>query len=176
MKGGLHGVVAEFPTAGDLVRAARSARERGYSRIEAYTPFPVPELDDVIVHRNWLPLIVLLAGATGTLTGYVLQTYIAVYDYPINVGGRPLHSWPAFVVIMFELTVLFASLAAFFGTLIFNGLPAPYHPLGNTPAFDNASQDKFFLYLESDDHQFELENVREFLSSLHPERVEDVVG
>jgi hypothetical protein len=172
----LRGVIAEFPGVEELVHAARAAKNRGYSRMEAYTPFPVPELDEIIVHRNWLPLVVLLAGATGTLTAYVLQVYIAVYDYPINVGGRPLHSWPSFVVVMFELTILFASLAAFFGTLFFNGLPQPYHPAGNLPIFDSASQDRFFLCLESANADFDPQQAADFLRSLHPERVEAVVG
>jgi hypothetical protein len=174
MKKGLYGVIAEFPSAENLVQAARRAKEQGFTYVEAYTPFPVPELDSIIVHRNWLPLIVLLAGATGTLTGYVLQTYIAVFDYPINVGGRPLHSWPSFVVIMFELTVLFAALAAFFGTLALNGLPAPYHPAGNATGFDNASQDKFFLCIEARDSQYDPARTRQFLEELNPERVEEV--
>jgi hypothetical protein len=172
----LHGVMAEFATAEALVHAARYVRERGYSRVEAYTPVPVPELDDIILRRNWLPLIVLVAGALGTLTGYVLPTYIAVWNYPINVGGRPLHSWPPFVVIMFELTVLFAALGAFFGTLIVNGFPAPYHPLGNTPGFERASQDRFFLCIESRDPEFDRDGAAYVLSILKPERVEDVIG
>jgi hypothetical protein len=150
--------------------------ERGYTRIEAYTPFPVDELDEIIRRRNWLPLIVLLCGATGTLTGWLLPTYIAVWDYPINVGGRPLNSWPAFVVIMFELTVLFAALGAFFGTLIVNGFPAPYHPLGNVPGFERASQDRFFLCIEARDPEFDRDGAAWLLSTLSPERVEDVIG
>jgi len=171
-----YGIIAEFDTPEDLVRAARQARDRGFRRIETYTPFPVPEIEDIIRHRNWLPLVVLICGATGTLTGYLLQTYIAVYDYPINVGGRPLHSWPSFVVIMFELTVLFAAFGAFFGTLIFNGLPRPYHPVGNARGFEAASQNRFYLAIEAADPQFDAEDTARFLASLNPERVEHVAG
>ena len=171
-----YGVVAEFATKEELVEAARSARERGYSRVEAYTPFPVEELDEIIGHRNWVPLITLVCGAAGTFTGWLLPTYIAVWDYPINVGGRPLNSWPSFVVIMFELTVLFAALGAFFGTLILNGFPSPYHPLSNALDFDRASQDRFFLCIESRNPEFDRDSAVRFLSSLNPERVEDVVG
>ena len=174
MKTGSYGYIAAFGTAAELVEAARRAKEGGYTRVEAYTPFPVPELDEVIVHRNWLPLIVLLGGAAGTITAYVLQVYVAVFDYPINVGGRPLHSWPSFIVIMFELTVLFAAVSAFFGTVILNGLPAPYHPASNAPSFDGASQDRFFLCLEAADARFDPEEARRFLSGLNPEKVEEV--
>lgn len=176
MKPALYGVVAEFTSPESLVDAARSARASGYSRVEAYTPFPVPELDEVIPARNWLPPIVLVCGALGTLTGYFLPTYIAVWDYPLNIGGRPLHSWPAFVVIMFELTVLFAAIGAFFGTVVMNGFPSPYHPLGNVAGFERASQDRFFLCLESRDPKFSHDQATRFLAGLHPERVQDVVG
>src|SRR5690242_9849037 len=111
----LYGVVAEFATAEALIDAAQRARKWGFKRVEAYTPFPVDELTAILHRPNWLPLVVLLGGITGGLTGYLLQVYIAVYDYPINVGGRPLHSWPSFIIVTFELTILFASLAAFFG-------------------------------------------------------------
>ena len=108
------------------------------------------------------------------MTAYVLQVYVAVFDYPTNIGGRPLHSWPSFIVIMFELTVLFAALTAFFGTLILNGLPAPYHPTGNALAFDSASQDRFFLCIEASDERFDAEEARRFIEDLKPEGVEEV--
>jgi len=176
VRASLYGVVAEFNSPESLIHAARSARDQGYSRLEAYTPFPVPELDQVIVRRNWLPLIVLICGALGTITGYVLPTYIAVWDYPLNIGGRPLHSWPPWVVIMFELTVLFAAAGAFFGTLLLNGFPSPYHPLGNVEGFERASQDRFFLCLESRDPEFDHSRATRFLNTLSPQRVQDVIG
>jgi hypothetical protein len=174
MTGGLYGLAAEFTTAEDLVRAAGEARAAGFRRLEAYAPFPVDALEEVIPHRNPLPLIVLAAGSTGTLTGYLLQTYIAVYDYPTNIGGRPLHSWPSFVVIMFELTVLFAAAAAFLGMIFLGRMPSPYHSVANAPGFDEVSNDRFFLCIEARDPIFDLPRTREFLAQLNPERVEEV--
>src|SRR3954464_1149972 len=132
----IYGVMAEFDSPTRLVEAARSARSNGYHKVEAYSPFSIEELNEAMqLGRNWLPFIVLIGGITGAITGFFLQLYVAAVHYPINVGGRPLNSWPAFIPITFELTILFAALGAFFGLLALNGLPRPYHPVSNVPRF-----------------------------------------
>ena len=132
----LYGVMAEFESPTDLVAAARAAREKGYRKLDAYTPFPIEELADALhLHHNKLPLIVLIGGILGGITGYLLQYFVTVIYYPINIGGRPLHSWPSYIIITFELTILFASLSAVFGLLALCGLPMPYHPTFNVPRF-----------------------------------------
>src|SRR5690348_13022395 len=118
-----YGMVAEFEDPGDLVEAARAAREQGYRRMEAYTPYPIRELDEILPMWNYLPTVVFIAGVVGAFTAWYMQYFIAAIVYPVNVGGRPLNSWPSFIVITFELTVLFASVAAFFGMLFFAGFP-----------------------------------------------------
>lgn len=170
----LFGVVAEFHSKEELVNAARQCIDHGYQRVEAYSPFAVEELDEIIRKPNRLPFTVLIGGITGAVAAYALQEYIAVWYYPLNVGGRPLNSWPAFIVITFEMTILFAAAAAFFGTLFFAGLPAPYHPLSNSAAFSLASQDRFFLCVEAGDPKFLHDKVHHFLEGLSPEQVEDV--
>jgi hypothetical protein len=171
----LYGLVAEFDAPGPLLYAAACTREAGYQRVEAYTPFPVEGLADAVDPRStWLPLVVLLGGIIGAVGGYGMQYYLAVIDYPINVGGRPLHSWPSFLVITFELTVLCAALAAVLGMLALNGLPMPYHPLFNVPQFALASRDRFFLCVEAKDPKFDREGTRAFLLTLHPRDVQEV--
>jgi hypothetical protein len=152
---GLYGVVAEFDGPGPLVDAARAARARGYRNVEAYTPYPVAALEGVLEETRSLPLIVLIGGILGFLTAWSMEFYIAVIDYPTNIGGRPLNSWPSFIVIMFELTVLFASLFAFFGMLTLCGFPRPHHPIFNVTRFGEASNDHFFLCIEARDPLFE---------------------
>jgi hypothetical protein len=164
----LYGLAAEFDDAGQLVAAARAAHAEGYKKMEAYSPYPISDLDEVIPGHNFLPAVVLTAGLLGTATAWVLQYGIAVWRFPLNVGGRPLNSWPAFVVIMFELTVLFASAAAFFGTLFFAGFPALYHPLFRIDRFRRASQDGFFLCIEARDRHFDLKRTAHFLGEFEP--------
>src|SRR5579883_3505687 len=149
-----YAVVGEFDGPDALVSAARAAREKGYRRVEAYSPYPIKELDDVLPMWNFLPAVVLGAGLLGAGVAYWMQWFIATIVYPLNVGGRPLNSWPSFFVIMFELTVLFASCAAFFGMLFFAGFPAPYHPLFRIEDFKRASDDGFFLSIETTDPRF----------------------
>ena len=170
----IYGLVAEFSSAEELVEAARRASDYGYKRIEAYSPFPIDELNDVIEKPNPLPFLVLGGGVTGAVVAYGMQAYIAIWYYPLNIGGRPLHSWPTFIVLTFELTILFAAAAAFFGALFFSGLPAPYHPLANSDEFTRTTNDKFALCIQADDPKFLPERVRHFLESLGPERVEEV--
>jgi hypothetical protein len=171
----LYGLVAEFTTPDDLLEATRRARQAGYRHMEAYTPFPVEGLaEDLGFHRTSLPLVVLLGGLAGGIGGYFLQYWINVIDYPLNVGGRPWHSWPAFVPVTFELSILGAALAAVLGMLALNGLPMPYHPLFNVPRFELASRDGFFLCIEVRDPKFDHAETRRFLEGLAAREVAEV--
>lgn len=172
---GVYGVMAEFEDPTALVNAARAVYESGYRKLDAYTPFPIEELSEILhLHKNKLPLIVLLGGLTGTATAYLMQYFIAVIYFPINVGGRPLHSWPSFIIITFELTILFGSFAAFFGLLALCGLPMPYHPVFNVPRFSAASRDRFFLCIEATDPLFDAQKTAGFLETLEAKEVSEV--
>ncbi len=171
----LYGLVAEFATPDALLEATHRARLVGYRYIEAYTPFPVEGLTEALgFHRTSLPLVVLLGGIVGGLSGYLLQYWINVMHYPLNVGGRPLHSWPAFIPVTFELTILVAALAAVLGMLALNGLPMPYHPLFNMPRFALATHDRFFLCIEARDPKFDRAETRRFLESVAVGEVAEV--
>jgi hypothetical protein len=174
-RGLLYGLIAEFESPTDIVAAARRAYEEGYRKMDAYSPFPIEELSEAIgFHRNRLPLIVLIGGIVGCLGGFALCYWASVHAYPLNVGGRPLNSWPAFIPVTFETTILVAALSAVFGRLALNGLPQPYHPVFNSPRFELASRNTFFLCIEADDPKFNLEETRAFLDSLGPVEVSDV--
>lgn len=163
----LYGLMAEFDSPTDLLDAARRAYEHGYRRLDAYSPFPVHGVAEAIgFRRTRLPLLVLLGGIIGGVGGYALQYWISAIDYPLNVGGRPFHSWPSFVPVTFELTVLVAALAAVLGMLALNGLPMPHHPVFNVPAFELATRNLFFLCIEATDPQFDAVRTRQFLESL----------
>ncbi|HUB32115.1 MAG TPA: DUF3341 domain-containing protein [Bryobacteraceae bacterium] len=171
----IYGIMAEFDDPTSLVHAARAAYQRGYRKLDAHTPFPIEELSDALhLHKNRLPLIVLLGGICGGLTGFLLQAYVTVYQFPINIGGRPLLSWPSYIIITFELTVLFAALSSVLGLLALCGLPMPYHPVFNVPSFAMASRHKFFLCIESSDPLFEHDAVVAFLQSFDPREVSDI--
>ena len=171
----IYGVMAEFENPTALVSAARAAREEGYRKLDAYSPFPIEELTEALhLHHNKLPLLVLLGGITGLLTGYLMQYYVTVIYFPINVGGRPLHSWPAYIIITFELTILFSAFAAVLGLLGLCGLPMPYHPVFNVPRFELASNDRFFLSVEAADPQFQLNGTKGFLESLGAKGVYEI--
>jgi hypothetical protein len=177
MKGedALYGLMAEFEHEEEVVAAARRAYEAGYRKMDAYTPFPVEGLaEELGSHGTWVPAIVLTGGIIGGLSGYFMEWYATVIDYPLNIGGRPFHSWPAYIPITFELTVLTASLCALVGMLALNRLPEPYHPVFNAPGFEHATQDRFFLCIESTDPKFDKEAVRNFLESLGPRRISEV--
>jgi Protein of unknown function (DUF3341) len=171
----LYGLLAEFDEPQSLLDAARRAREEGFRCMEAYTPFPVEGLSQIIgVRGNWVPLIVLVGGIIGGLGGFFMQYYAAALHYPLNIGGRPLWSWPAFIPITFELTVLCAALSGAFGMLAINRLPQPHHPVFNVEQFGLATQTKFFLCIEAADPKFSKDETRKFLESLNAREVLDV--
>src|SRR6478672_4773269 len=171
----IYGLMAELDNPSALVNAARAVREKGYRKLDAYSPFPIEELSDALhLHKNKLPLLVLLGGITGGTLGYLLQYYVAVIYFPINIGGRPLHSWPSFIIITFELTILFAALSTVLGLLGLCGLPMPYHPVFNVPRFALASRNRFFLTIEADDPLFDRYDTADFLNSLYPREVSEV--
>jgi hypothetical protein len=171
----IYGLLAEFDTPTALLEGVRAARTAGYRKMDAYSPFPIEELAEELGFRKTaMPQVVLIGGIIGCVCGYGLQYWISAIDYPLNVGGRPLHSWPAFLPVTFELTVLIAALFAVFGMLGLNGLPRPHHPLFNVPNFALATRDKFFLCIEFTDPRFDSQATREFLSGLHPKEVSEV--
>jgi len=171
----LYGLVAEFENETVLLAAARRVRQEGYRRMDAYKPFPVHGLAHAIGFSDWLlPWIIFFGGVTGALAGVALQVWTMAYDYPWNVGGRPLISWPQFIPITFELTILLAAFGAVFGMLALNGLPRPHHSIFNTPNFERATQDRFFLCVEAWDPRFDREETARFLQSLGPVAVSEV--
>jgi hypothetical protein len=170
-----YGVMGEFETPKALVAAATKAREAGYRFVNAYTPFPVEGLPEALGLRwNWVPLITLLGGLGGGITGFGLQYWVSVIAYPINIGGRPLNSWPAFIPVTFELTVLGAATFAVFGMLALNKLPQPYHPVFNVERFSRASTDLFFLCIEARDPKFSVSETTRFLETLKAQHVCEV--
>jgi hypothetical protein len=171
----LYGVMAEFDNPTDLVAAARSTYESGYRRINGYSPYPIEELSEAIgFTRTSLPLIVLIAGILGGVGGFFMQYWMEVINYPLNVGGKPYNSWPAFIPITFESTVLGAALAAVLGMLALNKLPQPYHPVFNAPNFALATRDRFFLVIEANDPKFVHDEVLQFMRTLAARDVSDV--
>jgi hypothetical protein len=171
----IYGLLAEFGDANALLEAAARTRAEGYRRIDAFTPFPVEGLADVIGFRERkLPMLVLAGGIVGALAGYGLQYWSSVIAYPLNIGGRPYNSWPSFVPVTFEMTILFAAFTAVLGMLALNGLPTPYHPVFNVERFALASRDRFFLLVEARDKQFDPERTVAFLRSLEPREVVEV--
>lgn len=171
----LHGLIAEFEEPDDLMAAAHKAYEAGYRRMDAYTPFPMEELAEVIgFHHTRLPLVVLICGLSGAVFGFMLQYFALGIDYPLNINGRALFSWQSFVPITFECTILFAALGAVASWILMNGLPQPYHPVFNAPNFERASQDRFFLCLEARDPKFNRQETQQFLESLNPTLVSEV--
>jgi hypothetical protein len=172
----IYGLMAEYTSPESLVDAAGRAYAEGYRKMDAYSPMPVEGLAEAIgFEKNRIPLLVLIGGLTGAGVAFGMMYFSAVINYPINIGGRPLNSWPAFVPITFELTILFASFAAVFGMLGLNGLPMPYHPVFNAPGFAMASRNRFFLCIEARDPKFEPEATRKFLEGLGPKSVVEVL-
>jgi Protein of unknown function (DUF3341) len=171
----LHGILAEFATPEELLRASQAAYHEGYRKIDAYSPYAVEGLAEAIgFNKTRVPLVVLLGGIVGALTAYGMEWYSAAVSYPLNVGGRPLHSWPSFVPITFELTVLSAALAGAVGMLVMNGLPRLYHPVFHAPEFKLASQTRFFLCIEARDALFDAKLAHDFLATLQPISIREV--
>jgi hypothetical protein len=173
---GIYGLLAEFADADSLVEATTRVRSLGFKNMEAYTPYPVHGLAEVLGVRGIrLPRIVLAGGIIGLLAALGMQWYSAVIDYPLNIGGRPLASWPSFMPIAFELTILIAGLSAVLGMFALNGLPQPYHPLFNVPEFGKASHSSFFLCIEARDPKFELAKTRALLEEIGARSVFEVM-
>jgi hypothetical protein len=174
-RAGLYGLLAEFEDPTALVHAIRATRSAGYRKIDAYTPFPIEAVSEALdVHERRLPALVLLGGILGAAFGYGLAYWTSVIDYPINVGGRPLHSWPAFIPVTFETTVLGAALSAVLSMLALNRLPMPHHPLFNVPRFALSTNDRFFLCIHGTDPLFDRDDTRRFLERLVPRQVSEV--
>jgi hypothetical protein len=170
-----YGVLAEFETARQLLQAAAKTRDAGYRKIDAYAPFPVEGLSEALgLRRNYVSLVTLIGGLLGGLTGFGFQYWVNVISYPLNIGGRPLNSWPAFIPVTFELTILGASTFAVFGMLAMNKLPHPYHPVFNVARFARASTDRFFICIESADPKFNVAEATSFLQSLGAQYVTEV--
>ncbi|MGA8442999.1 MAG: DUF3341 domain-containing protein [Candidatus Sulfotelmatobacter sp.] len=171
----IYGMMAEFDSPTALLAAARRTHEAGYQKIDAYSPFPIEGLaEELGFHHDEVPLVVLIGGMLGGLTGYLMQWWCSAVAYPINVGGRPYHSWPAFIPITFEMTVLFGGISALLGMLALNGLPMPYHPVFNVPRFAMASKDRFFLIVFSSDPKYNPAGTRSFLEGLAPRSISEV--
>ncbi len=173
----LYGLMAEFEDPNALVDATRRAYAEGYRRMVAYSPFPIEELGEALgIHSTAVPLLVLIGGLVGAASGYGLQYWVSAIAYPLNVGGRPFNSWPAFIPVTFEVTVLVAALTAVFGMLALNRLPMVYHPVFNAPRFALATRDRFFLCIEATDPKFDPDLTRSFMQTLTPREVSEVVS
>jgi hypothetical protein len=171
----IYGLMAEFDNPTSLMHAAESAYAAGYRQMDAYSPYPIEELADVIgFPKTRVPLIVLIGGIMGGISAFSLCYWCSAISYPVVIAGRPYNSWPAFVVPTFELTILFASLAGVFGMLALNGLPMPYHPVFNVDRFAGASRDKFFLCIEAADPMFDPIETDRFLAEQRPDFITEV--
>ena len=168
------GVLAEYASGEALLAAIAAGQADGFTRMEAYTPLPMHEVSHALGHENDLPKYVLAGGITGAVVGFGLQYYAAVIHYPLNVGGRPLNSWPSFIPITFELTILFAALTAVLGMLALNGLPRPHHPVFSVPGFELASRDRFFLLVPHYDPRFDADGALAALKETRALSVQEV--
>jgi Protein of unknown function (DUF3341) len=171
----VYGLMAEFRTPHEVVEAARRVHEAGFRKVDGYSPYPIEELSEALEHhRSPLPKLVLAGGIFGLLAGAGLEYWASVIEYPMNIGGRPFNSWPAFLVPAYETTILFAAATAVLGMLALNGLPEPYHPVFNVPGFALATRDKFFLCIEATDPRFDREETKKFLAGLGAAEVSEV--
>ena len=171
----LYGMMAEFEQPEQILDAAKSAYAAGYRRMDAYSPLPIHGLSEAVgFHKTRLPLIVLIGGIIGCFTGFGFQYWVSVLNYPVIIGGKPMNSWPSFIPVTFECTILFAALSAVFGMLALNGLPQPYHPVFNVDRFERATRDRFFLCIEARDPKFDRHATRVFLEGLGAHEVSEV--
>lgn len=171
----IYGLLAEFHSPAEVVAAARRVKEAGYKKVDGYSPYPIEDLSEALhFHHSPLPAMVLAGGITGLIAGFGLEYWASVIEYPLNIGGKPFFSWPAFIPAAFETTILFAAGTAVLGMLAINGLPEPYHPVFNVPSFALATRDKFFLCIEADDPSFDLAETRKFLEGLGATEVSEV--
>jgi hypothetical protein len=171
----IYGLMAEFDSAQELLDAAQRTHQAGYKKMDAYSPFPIEGLAEAIgFEKNSVALVVLICAIIGGLSAYALQYWVAVITYPTNIGGRPYHSWPSFIIVTFELTILFGGLSSAIGMIALNGLPMPYHPVFNVAEFAKASENKFFLVVEAADPKFDPAGTRSFLSALAPRMIAEV--
>jgi hypothetical protein len=172
---GTYGLMAEFDNVNDVITAARRVYGAGYRKIDAYSPFPLEELSEAIgFHKNGVALVCLIGGLLGGSAAFTLQWWINNVAYPVNIAGRPLNSWPSFIIVTFEMTILFSGLSAVFGMLALNGLPMPYHPVFNVPQFESVTKDHFFIVIFSSDKNYDAANTRQFLEELGPISVAEV--
>ena len=170
-----YGLLAEFDTPTELVAATKRAHAEGYRKMDTFSPYPVEEAWEAMEHHDRrLSLIVLLGGLVGMFSGYGLEYWVHVIAYPTNIAGKPLNSWPQFIPVTFEMTILFAALAAVLGMIVLNKLPMPYHPVFNVERFAHASQDKFFLLIESADPKFDRQRTMEFMKGLNASEINEV--
>src|SRR6516162_2731472 len=171
----IYGLMAEFDSSTDLVVATRKAYAAGYRKMDAYSPFPTDEASEAIgFHKSAVPLVVLLGGLLGGLSGFALQYWINVIAYPLNIGGKPYDSWPAFIVPTFEMTILFAGIIGMLGMFALNGLPQPYHPVFNVDRFSKVTRNRFFLCVEASDPKFDPAGTRQFMERLKPLSISEV--
>ena len=171
----IYGLMAEFETPTELVNACKAAYAEGYRDMDAYSPFPIEEASEAIgFHKSAVPLVTLVGGLLGGASGFALQYWINVIAYPLNIGGKPYDSWPAFIVPTFELTILFAGIIGMLGMFALNGLPQPYHPVFNVARFSNATRNRFFLCLEATDPKFDLTGTHQFMERLKPLSISEV--
>jgi hypothetical protein len=171
----LYGLVAEFASVEGIMAGAEKAKKAGYKRMESYTPFPVEGLDEAVGHKpTLLGWVVFWMGVTGFATGFFMQWYSNTQFYPLNIGGKPLNSWPNWIVITFECTILFSAFTAGLFMLGRNGFPRPYHSIFNAPGFERASRDRFFLCIEATDEKFDIDKTKKFMETLAAERVSEV--
>jgi hypothetical protein len=171
----IYGLMAEFDTPDALLAAVRKARSAGYRRMDAYTPFPIEGLDEAMaLPPSPLPWIMLAGAIAGALTGYFMQVISTTVAMTLNIGGRPLLSWPAYIPITFELMVLFGAFAGLGGLFFLDGLPQPYHPVFNVPGFERASEDRYFLAVEGRDLLFDRISTRQFLQDIGSIKVTEV--
>jgi len=170
-----YGLLAEFDSPTSLVKAAEQTHAAGYIKIDAYSPLPIEGLAEAIgFHHDLVPLVTLIGAIIGGAIGYLMQYWINVVNYPLNIGGKPFHSWPSFIIVTFEMTILFGGISAVFGMLALNGLPMPYHPVFNVARFAMASKDRFFLIVFSSDKKYDDVKTREFLEGLGPKTLVEV--